>query len=252
MNTREVDVSFDTTHGVVTKRALNEKGALRLAWESAALFVLQPSPHTPDMLGYRSRSFGELSMRYVDGKPFTAVMGMDKNWRCRPMSWATFRPYFEQYVAVEADLLARGALYRDLNPDHLIYARNGHAVLVDHEATLFKTEDMRAWSMHNRRGTWETMAPEEFRPWSEVTGRIATYRAGVLAHVALAGELPFPRLPLREAVYQWRRTHDPLVDATLPHDVQVSLSGALARQPGRRQPDPMTLLHELDSVVGTE
>lgn len=231
----------------VKKTALDKSAHFRLTREMFMLRGLEKSPHTPHLLS-SSAVAHTLTTEYVAGQTFTEVFSVDAEWSAQPKKWDDAAPYLEQYIAAEQDLLDRSYMYRDLNLDHLIFTGD-RAVLIDHEETMIDVEEgSKDWYFSSVRGTWETMAPEEFRGYGHLSERTATYRTAVLAHLALSGELPFPRFPLRSDVHHWRKTHAPEVSRALPKMTRRVLRTALDVKPERRHAKPATFWKALKST----
>lgn len=241
----ETQVVIDTRGGEVQKTGIDPRAFFRLTREMWMLRGLERSPHTPRLLS-SSAIAHTLTTEYVAGQAFTEVFAVDEEWNAQPKSWQDAAPYLAQYVTADQDLLSRGFFYRDLNLDHLIFTGE-KAVLVDHEETLIdKEEGSKEWYYSSVRGTWETMAPEEFRGYGNLTERTATYRAAVLAHLALSGHLPFPRFPLRRDVHHWRKTHAPQVSRALPKLTRRVLRSALDVKPDHRHASPARFFKALE------
>lgn len=233
----ETQVIIDTKGGEVRKTGIDQSAFFRLTREMWMLRCLQRSPNVPQLIS-SSAIAHTLTTEYVAGRSFTEVFSVDAEWNAQAKSWEEAAPYLAQYVAAEEDLLKRGFLYRDLSLDHLIFTGD-KAVLVDHEETVIDMEEgSKDWYYSSVRGTWETMAPEEFRGYGHLTERTATYRSAVLAHVALSGHLPFPRFPYRSDVHHWRKTHAPQVSSALPSLTRRVLRTALDLKPPRRYASP--------------
>lgn len=242
--TKETEVTIGETE--VTKVALTSQARTRLAFEALALTVFQDSPHIPAAKRYDA-TMGTLVSERVAGKSFKEVFAVNDEWHATAMPWAAVAPLLEQYVTAETDLLARGAMYRDLNLEHLIFTGD-KAVLVDHEETVGNIEGEDQWYFKSIRGTWETMAPEEFRGYGYLTERTATYRAAVLAHLALSGELPFPRFPLRRDVHRSRKRRVAQIAGSLPQQSRRVLRVALDERSARRHASPEHFFKALKST----
>ena len=227
----------------VTKTALHPRAHKRLVHEALCLGGYADSPHLPERIGFDPDT-STLTMRRVDGRSFREVFCVDEDWRGTPMPWSEASIYLEQYIDAETDLLSRGLMYRDLNLDHVMFAGD-RAVLLDHEETVGKLQGEKTWHYNSLRGTWETMAPEEFCGHGHLTERTATYRSAVLAHLALSGNLPFPRFPARDDVYRWRKENAPEVSDDFPGSARRVLRAALNPRIHRRQVSPRAFFNEL-------
>ena len=101
------------------------------------------------------------------------------------------------------------------------------------------------WRVTSRRGTYETMAPEEFTVGSRLTARTASYRFAIVAHLVLAGCLPFRSVPQRWRAYRNRRC-PAAIAPQLPAPVRRVLAASLQCQPARRHSDPARLMQALE------
>lgn len=167
--------------------------------------------------------------------------------------WKVAQKRLAEYVEVEMKLLEHGVMYRDLNLEHVFFTSRG-ARIIDLEASLIGG-DLDVWlldSLASRRGTWETMALEEFRRPAKLTYRTATYRTAVVAHLVLTGELPFVRKPLRHDTHAWRKQHVPDISPELPKSVRKVFMAALSREPANRHKDPRAFLDALNHSFSYE
>jgi serine/threonine protein kinase len=247
----EIEVRIDRQGGVVHKRGITPAGSARVAREVLVLEALADSRHVPEVVDvelYDDMQF-QMTTRLVSGPTFKEVFEISDSWSCEPQSWESVAPYLGQFVDADMDLMRRGGLYRDLNLNHLVYAED-RAVLLDNEATVMRAEDDDKWWFHNRRGTWETMAPEEFAGRGLLDTSVATYRAAVLSHLALSGTLPFPRFPIREAVHIDRKLHAPQVSRDLPTLAREALRIALDPKEKGRYRTPAELMSVLEAAYG--
>lgn len=245
------DVQVEISENVVRKSSLSLAGYDRLRNEWPILDALQESPHVPKLYHAVTQNESvDIFMERIEGEDAKQWLDWKEDWTARERSWDDVKLRLGQYVAAEMDLLARGALYRDMNLEHIIFTRS-KAVLVDFEATVFSHVPDR-WFFNDQRGTWETMAPEEFPGYGELTSRAATYRAAVLAHVALSGRLPFPRFPLRSRTHAWRKWHAAQVAPELSKPVRSVFKSALEREPARRHKTPARFLEAMREAQEAE
>jgi serine/threonine protein kinase len=239
----ETEVVINTEVGEVRKRYLRNGSVLRLAREAFILRLLDDSSHTPKL---KDVDFTEhtITTEYIAGRSFAEVFSVDKNWNASPQDWSEAGPLLAQYVAAEQSLVEEGVLYRDLSPGHLVFT-DDHAVLVEHSESLVSSRaSMRRWFLYDHRGEPATMAPEEFYGQETIlTPRTATYRAAVMAHIALAGGLPFePGAPY------WRNRRKLLVATELPDSTRSTLRSALHTSPGERHADPAAFFNALKAT----
>ncbi len=213
--------------------------------ESRVLELLEQSPYVPNIISRQEvDSNTTLEMEYVAGKNGKEWLNLRDDWSADAQSWEAVAGSLESYIDAESDLLDRGIMYRDLNLEHLIFCDSG-ARLVDLEAAVIKNPGEPSWLQDDMRGTWETMAPEEFPVQAELTTRTATYRVAVIAHLALSGRLPFERLLLRSDTYAWRKKYPATISRNLPIPTRRVFTSALARKAIHRHVDPQSFLAAL-------
>lgn len=239
------DVRVEISEESVCKYSTTPKGYQRLSRELKVLQALEGSSHIPTVTNYEDKDNSiSIHMEKVLGQNAKEWIGMQSEYLTRPLTWKNAKDRIEQYVDAEMDLLARGAMYRDLNLEHIIFNDRG-AVLVDHEATII-SPDQGVWHQNDFRGTWETMAPEEFPKRAQLTARTATYRTALVAHLVLTGTLPFKRFPASRAdTYRWRRNHPPEIDPTLSKSTRRVFASALSRTATHRHKNPRNFLNAL-------
>lgn len=236
---------IEITGGHIHKLSDTLNDRLRLQHEERILRTLRNSPHTPSVVEvHQDKENVTLIMEYITGESAQQWLNMERNWLAKSNSWKNMRVRLGQYIAAETDLLKRDVLYRDLNLNHVIFT-NEKAVLIDHEEAIMKSPIDLTWHLDSHRGTWETMALEEFSGHAELTARTATYRSAVIAHIVLTGCLPFPRFPLRSLVYKWRKNHPPHISPHLSKSTRQVFAAALSRKPERRYKDPASFLDAL-------
>lgn len=247
------DVSVDVQASTATKRSHTDIGYTRVTHEFTKLNSLQDSPHVPRVLSHNDDGdYFEIVMERIEGENAKEWLHLDREWNGTPLGWPSAKKRLSHYVVAEMDLLNRGAHYRDLNLEHLIF-QDDKAVLIDHEATILSTDEQpNQWPLDSFRGTWETMAPEEFSGRGILTMRTATYRVAVIAHLALTGKLPFQRLPLRREMNEWRQQHPPIISQQLPKTTSKVLTAALARKPTHRHKNPESFMNALGATLDSE
>lgn len=246
----ETEVIVDPAAGEVRKASLSRERDFCLSRESNTLRFLERSPYTPH-LKRASDIDHSVVTEYIAGQTFATVFSVDADWQAAAKEWVDTEPYLEQYVTAEQDLLERGYLYRDLSLDHLIFTGE-KAVLINHEETLVAELGARAWGFNSLRGTWETMAPEEFRGRGELTAETATYRVAAVAHLAVSGQLPFPRFPTRTETHHWRKHHAPRIAQSIPRVARKVLRVGLDVRPERRYYDPAQFFDALKTAYEDE
>lgn len=229
----------------VEKKSVTDQGSIRLQNEVKALFYLAESPHVPSIVEYDDKgALPTLRIQFVSGHNAKQWLHLDDEWGADRVSWSDARLKLQQYINAESDFLARGVLYRDLNLEHVIFSDN-RVIIVDHESDLFPLTSDMFWKLDDIRGTWETMAPEEFSAKSYITPRVATYRAAVFCHLVLTGKLPFLRKPTRQATHRWRSSHPPIVSREFNRATRKIFAAALSRSSSSRHRSPQRFFEEL-------
>lgn len=244
----DIRVTISEHDGTVRKRSLTQSGRRRLVWESCVLDYLAESPHTPKLIetDHDDESYS-VTTEYIDGKNLKEVLGVDEEWQCQSHDWGEVKPILGAIAVAQMDLIQSGCMHRDISLEHVVFRNDNEAVLVDHETTVVCAKEDSFWYFNDQHGTWETMAPEEFRGRGYLNEQAATYRLAVLSHLALTGSLPFPRFPLRHDVHMWRKRHVPRISRELFKPTRQVLRSALDVQPAKRQKNPTALIKALDA-----
>lgn len=230
----------------IHKYSTGSSGYIRLARELKVFEYLKDSPHIPKLVKSKdANKKASIYMEKINGISLKELLGMQDEYVTKPLKWSEAKKWLGQYIDAEMDLLRRGALYRDINLDHVIFSE-GKAYLVDLESTIIKNNQDK-WLLNDMRGTWETMAPEEFGGYGELDSRTVTYRVAVLAHIMLTGRLPFERFPYsRSTTHHMRLKHPAKIDALLGAKTRRVFMSALARKSTHRYKDPAKFLECLN------
>ena len=238
------DVVVEILENIVLKYSTTNKGNIRLRRELKVLKALQSSPHTPNLIKFTDKNNKlTITMDKTLGENIQQLFSI-REYVSKPVPWSIARTYIKQYTDAEIDILNQGYLYRDLNLEHVI-CNSGKIILLDHESTILSL-DREKWKLNDTRGTWETMAPEEFLGYGELTTRTATYRTAVIAYLLLTGKLPYKRFSnSRSSTYSWRKKYGPIIDASLSKPVQRVFKTALAIKPIHRYKDPRAFFLQL-------
>lgn len=233
------DIFIEHTKHTATKRATSPRGLVRLHDEQRIYEKLQPCVHIPKLTAMTKNS---ITIQRVVAQSLQDIVGT--MYHFTPLPWKEANPLLLKYVEAEMSLLRSGVLYRDLNLQHLLIT-DKRAVLIDLEASIIRQKDG-LFYQNDMRGTWETMAPEEFMIRAKLSDATATYRVAVVAHLLLTGRLPFRRYPYsRTQTHTWRNTHPPLLSQQLLKPVRKVFAAALSRQPERRHKNPESFLSAL-------
>lgn len=144
-----------------------------------------------------------------------------------------------------AHVHARGVVHRDVKPGNiLLHADDGWPFLTDFGVATLRTSDRSRWEATQRMGTPEFMSPEQALGAWDADHRSDIFSLGLVAYVALTGELPFRGTPL--ALVAQRAALDVPAVSDRSRDVPAPLAEiidrCLARDPRRRWRDA-TALH---------
>lgn len=223
----------------VVKTASNPDGVTRIERELRVLTVLSGIECAAGVIDYQAdNNSARLVIERFDGEDCKSWVQLTDEWHATKIPWVGAKARLAAYIELEMKLLACGVMYRDLNLEHILFTRAG-ARMIDLEASL--PHDTTGWvldSMASRRGTWETMALEEFRRPVLLDLRTATYRAAVVTHLVLCGDLPFVRKPRKHDTHMWRKFHAASVSEDLPKPVRRVFAAALSREPSCRYKSP--------------
>lgn len=228
---------------VVRKYTTSAGGAQRLSREVEVYRHLSGDPHVARLV---SVTDDEMDIAWVEGESFADWIGLTSDWRATPPSDSKkLLERLGQYVEAEMSLLSRCVLYRDMNLRHVIFT-DERAVIIDLEAAEIKAERDDHWYLQSPRGTWETMAPEEFKQHSLLSERTVSYRVAVLIHLVLTGRLPFVRGESSKSAARKTRLRRPLhIDGQLSKGVRRVLMSSLQIEPTRRHRNPERLFNAL-------
>lgn len=158
-------------------------------------------PGIPKLVSYTAESealggSSRLAMEKLPGRSLRDRLEVNDRWQSKPIA-----P--EAAVAITSSLAGcfdamnkAGYVYRDLTPDHvLVDEKDGKftAGLIDVEASERKDADgvARIGNSAQKRGTWETMSPEEFGQNAEADERSSVYSLSCMLNQMVTGESPF-------------------------------------------------------------
>ena len=217
-----------------------------IAHEAHVYSRLRSNSHVPDLKASNSLS---LDIEHIEGQSLNEILDVKyPDRKCTPVEAKNALEYLEKYIDAEEALLYENVLYRDLNLNHLWFQKD-KAVFIDLEAATIKEAADNFWKLDSMRGTWETMAPEEFTVGERMTERTATYRVAVIAHLMLSGELPYDRSSRRSRAAQIRRKYPPRISPKLPKKARRVFTVALQNQPARRHSRPRQFFKALNDVI---
>jgi len=247
---KSVITTVDTDY--TTKSSTSRSGYARLAKELAVFKHLKESAHIPKAIEkHRGDSAVSIKMETIHGVSLSELLHAKDNSSFTSLHWSEAKIYLQQYIEAEMDLLQKGALYRDLNIGHIIFSKDV-AYFIDLESTVIKNAH-NEWILNDKRGTWETMAPEEFRGFGRLDARTVTYRVAVIAFMMLTGTLPFEASSATRAMTRAKRLKHPANVSQLPNKAaQRVFRSALERNPARRFKDPARFWDALTTAYENE
>ena len=151
-------------------------------------------PGIPKVLGYEEEgSTASLAMEKLPGVGLDTFIGLERGWRSRPLHSTDAVEIVGQLAERFKSVSRGGYLYRDLNLAHVVVdegSRGDFQVgLLDYELCVPKRGDVAR--IDTTKGTWETMAPEEFRRGSTMTEASNVYSLGVVLVQLTTGRNPF-------------------------------------------------------------
>ena len=168
----------------VIKTATMPDGIERISREHTVLKHLSKTACVAEIYSYaQDGNHAELTIEHLPGESIKTWLQLTDGWDSTMFAWSDAKERIGQYIDLEMTLLSNGVMYRDLNLEHVIFTDTG-ARIIDLEASIVGTTHDDVWRLDNAqsdRGTWETMALEEFRRPALLTERTATYRAAVIA-----------------------------------------------------------------------
>ncbi|MDR3457436.1 MAG: protein kinase [Verrucomicrobiae bacterium] len=198
-----------------------------------------------------------LVLEYLDGMPYASLRDRIKN-SPNGMDAMEVMELFIAYLDCLEHLHQNGIIHRDIKPGNL-YAPPGNP----QKAKIFDlgiAHDEEGTRTHGQvPGTLDFMPPE-FATQASGRGSAQSdiYSIGVTFYQALTKNLPFPRLPEKEAdawVAFFKRSLNP-VKCAWEHPVFTShpelislLDRALAQDPGRRFPSAAAMRDEIKKIV---
>lgn len=145
-----------------------------------------------------------------------------------------------------------GIVHRDLKPDNVMLdATTGRAYLTDFGIAKHRINETHALTRTGVVvGTPHYMSPEQAAGDRNVDGRSDIYALGVMSYRMLAGRLPFEGGSLRELIAQHVSAEPVRLSSLLPdvpHDLEMLVSRAMAKEPEKRWPSGAAVVSALSS-----
>ncbi|HUQ02328.1 MAG TPA: serine/threonine-protein kinase [Kofleriaceae bacterium] len=183
---------------------------------------------------------------YLDGEDLAALLRR----RTRVPALEAI-PLLEAICKAVAAVHAAGITHRDLKPHNLFVLRDGTIRVLDFG--IARADDDAALTQASAiLGTPGYMAPEAVQHGAAIAGPAAdVYALGVIAYQLLTGERPLPvsrdaSTPAVEPIPPSKRVPE------LPHDLDVVIALALARDPRHRYTSAAELAEDLVSALDGE
>ena len=129
-----------------------------------------------------------LTMAFIEGEPLRALLQ-----RSRPLPIARTLAIADEVCQGLAAAHAVGVIHRDLKPDNIMVASDGHIAITDFgiaRSAPIAGENPTA-TVGTSLGTPAYMAPEQVEGASDIDERADLYAVGVMLFEMLTGELPF-------------------------------------------------------------
>jgi len=202
-------------------------------------------PHiVPVLNAGREAGFYYLIQRYIEGRTLRQVIDRDG-----PLPEAKVVRFMREVASGLAAVHAVGIVHRDVKPQNILYAAEGHTMLTDFGlARPTATAEISGES--TLVGTPLYMSPEQCEG-KPLDGRSDLYSLGVTAFEALTGRLPITggtplevlRAHVEKAPHRVRE-----IRQDVSEEMDALISRLLAKDPADRHPDARELVAALDRV----
>ena len=204
-------------------------------------------PHLVRLLhtGLLDQQWPYLVMEWIDGHPLSACL--HRGGRLPPDRAVHI---VRDVARGLAELHHRGWIHRDIKPANILLRRDsGEAVLADFGLSRPAEPGHTVTSSDTLPGTPQYMAPEHFRPDSEVSATADVYSLGVVLFELLSGEPPFrgnlPQL-IAQTLYG-RPPCEKLALAGVSEPLVTIIRRALARRPADRYGTAEAMKEDLEA-----
>ena len=158
----------------------------------------------PKVLSFSENEAGigglsRLAMEKMPGESMKSLLKVDKEWKSNKLSEKEAVAIADGLASCFSALNDSGYIYRDLNLDHILLDKQDDAYavsLIDVEGSGKKDEAGNAIVGNPMvdRGTWETMAPEEFHEGARLNESGSVFSVATVLYQMLIGESPY-RVP---------------------------------------------------------
>lgn len=186
--------SYVTTGEYDGQSAIVKHGPLKAIRNELSILSAVDGVAVPRVYGYHEEGErGSLSIERLSGTSLKDHIKLNREWQSEPLDRVTACKITIGLARALEYIRKKGYLYRDLNLDHIFIDDSTDEMnvrLIDVESS----ERLNPGGIANSessRGTWETMAPEEFRPGAELTEATLVYSTGVVLAQLLKGKNQF-------------------------------------------------------------
>lgn len=171
--------------------AIRKVGGISVEREHVILSALSGTA-IPKVIRYATRDdHNEMIIEKKHGEPLGERICLQPGtWISNIQSVESQKMICRGLAGAFSDMIASGYIYRDLNLNHIIVSNDNEVGLVDYEWSVRIRSDGRA-VVDSRSGTWETMAPEEFRMTQLMTEASSVFTLGTVLHQLAYGRSPF-------------------------------------------------------------
>jgi tetratricopeptide (TPR) repeat protein len=188
-----------------------------------------------------------------DGEPYLVTALVEGRNLAQELSEK--RPSFRQsaeWAASLADALAHahqhGVIHRDVKPSNVLIDRDNHVILTDFGLAKSQEEKAALTDSGQLIGTPAYMSPEQAGARHvRIDGRADVYSLGVILYELMTGVRPF--VGTERMVLARIREEEPRpprrLDDTIPRELETVCLKAMAKEPGNRYADAMSLGNDL-------
>ena len=190
------------------------------------------------------------TMEYVDGEDLRSILQRERRLAVDRALTITL-----QVCSALRHAHERGIVHRDIKPENIMITTEGVVKLADLGLAkrIEATNDgfTKAGSIF---GTPYYMAPEQAKSFSDVDQRSDIYSLGVTLYKMISGKVPFGgRSPIEVLVksFDGKRPGLRSVCDDVPEDVERIVDRMMARRPQDRYQDVVTVLGDLEELLGS-
>ena len=230
---------------IILAKYANDPGFVRRFETEAQLIARLEHLHIVPLYDYwREPNNAYLVMRWLRGGNLFKSIQKEGPWELPRAAHL-----IEQIASALATAHRNGIIHRDLSPANILLDEDNNAFLADFgiakDIVEDHTKDERLY------GSPAYMAPEQIKS-EEISARTDIYSLGIVVYQLLTGHTPFeaPNVPglLEKQLYE---PVPPLQvhRADLPYDLNTVIIKAMAKEPGGRYPDAMSLAADFSEIV---